>query len=67
MNEFKSIKQHYCPIYSRNIILENTVDKNGDERTECLYQQQGNCNSTDCMNKLLIPPTFSSVKYDTDV
>lgn len=53
MVQHRTIIHQYCPILSKNVAIEKTIDMDNNEQYNCLNNYQCNCSNGTCQNKLV--------------
>ena len=53
MSKIKTIIHQYCPVITKNIALEKTLDNNDSEKYECLNSTHCKCKDGVCQNPLI--------------
>ncbi len=53
MSEYKTIIHQYCPVVTKNIALEKTINSDNSEIYECLNSSHCKCESGVCENRLI--------------
>jgi len=53
MEIFKTIVHQYCPVLSKNVAIEKSIDVDNNLHSECLNMHQCECKNGECVNKLI--------------
>lgn len=53
VDSFKNIVPQYCPVISKNVIIERSFDENNQQKCECLNKNCCGFNKKGCNNSLI--------------
>lgn len=62
MDRYNTVLKRYCPVVSRNVAIEQTLNDDNSLRYECLNMGRCNCPGGKCENKLISEIDMGSVK-----